>query len=63
MKLMGEFSEGQTLYLAESLPQWIIKYLGKHLKKDLNQKKAIKDMSIEEVRRAYEEYKKKTSGI
>ena len=55
---IAEINHGQILELADSVPEWITKYLGKHLQPGLKQEKPIKDMTFDEVRKTYQEEKK-----
>ena len=61
MTRIAEITHGQILELADSVPEWITKYLGKHLQPGLKQEKPIKDMTFEEVRKTYQESKQMAS--
>lgn len=59
MKLVGEFTHDHVLYLANTLPEWVTKYLKEHLQREPKVQKEIKDMTIEEVRRLYKQQRKR----
>lgn len=54
MLLAGEFRQGEPVMLAGSLPEWVIKYLGSHLKPRSYSGNSPKDLNdIDAVRKAY----------
>lgn len=58
--LIAEINKGQIIYLAQPLPDWIIKYLSEHFQQKTKTEIQIKDLkSISEVRDAYEKLKQK----
>jgi hypothetical protein len=60
---MGEFRGGEIVMLADQLPQWVIQYLGSHLKRAADSEIPSESMGdIDAVRRSYQALKDKLSG-
>lgn len=59
-QLVAEVEKGQAVYLADTLPEWVSKYLGNNLMpKDEKETKATDLNNIDEVRKMYSQLKGK----
>jgi len=59
-RLLIEINKGETILSSEALPEWITKYLGRLIRKDVSQEAKIADLKdIDEVRKTYERLRNK----
>ncbi|HVY76340.1 MAG TPA: zeta toxin family protein [Puia sp.] len=56
-QLLIETSQDRILQLVDVLPKWVTENLGKHLENNSRKERPITDMSIDEVRKMYQEFR------
>ena len=62
--LIGEVRKGEVIHLAAELPAWVINNFSKQFAKEEKQENKISDLkSVNEVKKAYQLLKKKTSNV